>query len=112
MEDTDTLTGVTFVGQNKPVVVSLLRRWKKSAADEAADGAVADELPCHVVASAAGGGTELLQCTVCDRLFATVHRYGAHACVEPVAASVLARGCALTVERAPYTARGGPTCGG
>jgi hypothetical protein len=56
------------------------------------------------VFSAAGGGTELLQCTVCNRLFTTVHRYSGHACEEEVVSTELGRGCALAVERAPYSA--------
>ena len=62
-----------------------------------------ESLPCRAVHSAADGGTELLQCTVCDHLFTTVHRYSDHVCRESVSTTVLARGSALAVERAPYS---------
>jgi hypothetical protein len=109
MDAVPTLTGVTFEGQNKPAVVSLSRVWKprRHGGAAAATAAVADpcdSLPCRAVFSAAGGGTELLQCTVCDRLFTTVHRYSGHACEGEVVSTVLGRGCALAVERAPYSA--------
>lgn len=108
LEDTDdlpTLTGVTFEGQGKPAVVSLSRVWKPKRGVGGGAGPVeADTLPCRAVHSAAGGGTELLQCTVCDRLFTSVFRYSGHACGEVVPTAVLARGCALAVERAPYSA--------
>jgi hypothetical protein len=108
VDDLPTITGVTFEGQDKPSVVSLSRKWKgKGKREEAAAAAAppeAESLPCRAVHSAADGGTELLQCTVCDRLFTTVHRYSGHACREPVPATVLARGSALAVERAPYSA--------
>jgi hypothetical protein len=106
-----TLTGVAFEGQNKPAVVSLSRVWKPRRHGAVAVAAPAqpadpsdDSLPCRAVISAAGGGTELLQCTVCDRLFTTVHRYSVHACEGEVVTTVLGRGCALAVERAPYSA--------
>ncbi len=109
VDDLPTLTGVTFEGQDKPAVVSLSRVWKPkrgagAGAGGGADPVEADTLPCRAVYSAAGGDTELLQCTVCDRLFTSVFRYSGHACGEPVVATVVARGCALAVERAPYSA--------
>ena len=104
MDAAPTLTGVTFEGQNKPAVVSLSRVWKPQRHGAAATPDPCASLPCRAVFSAAGGGTELLQCTVCDRLFTTVHRYSGHACAGEVLTTVLGRGCALAVERAPYSA--------
>jgi hypothetical protein len=108
-DDLPTLTGVTFEGQDKPAVMSLSRVWKpkRGAGGGAGDGdgpVEADTLPCRAVHFEARGGTELLQCTVCDRLFTSVFRYSGHACGEPVVATVVARGCALAVGRAPYSA--------
>ncbi len=104
VDDLPTLTGVTFEGQDKPAVVSLSRVWKPKRGAGGGGAVEADTLPCRAVYSAAGGGTELLQCTLCDRLFTSVFRYSGHACGEPVVATVVARGCALAVVRAPYSA--------
>lgn len=105
VDDLPTITGVTFEGQAKPSVVSLSRVWKGRRGRKAAvPAAMPDTLPCRAVYSAAGGGTELLQCTVCDRLFTSVLRYSEHACREIVPCTILARGSALAVERAPYSA--------
>jgi hypothetical protein len=106
VDDLPTISGVTFEGQDKPSVVSLSRVWKgrRGGAPALAAPVVPDTLPCRAVHSTAGGGMELLQCTVCDRLFTTVHRYSGHACREPVATTVIARGSALAVELAPYSA--------
>lgn len=107
VDDLPTITGVTFEGQAKPSVLSLSRVWKPKRGDGvgiAAPAAADDTLPCRDVHSAACGGLEFLQCTVCDRLFTSVLRYSGHACREAVATTVVARGSALAVERAPYSA--------
>ena len=108
VDDLPTITGITFEGQDKPSVVSLSRVWKGRRAHRpggaAVPAAMPDTLPCRAVHSTAGGGMELLQCTVCDRLFTTVHRYSGHACRKTVPTTVVARGSALAVERAPYSA--------
>ena len=84
---------------------SVAPSWKpRAAAPTAATTDPCDNLPCRVVFSAAGGGMELLQCTVCDRLFTTVHRYSGHACEGEVLSTVLGRRRALAVERAHHSA--------
>jgi hypothetical protein len=49
------------------------------AAAPAAHALDADPFDRPATGCPAGGGTELLQCTVCDRLFTTVYRYSRHA---------------------------------
>ena len=105
-----TVTGVEFEGQDKPAVVSLSRTWKPqrvgTGAHEGASPALPDEpsLPFSVIQCSVG---ELLRCNLCDRLFVSVHGYVAHGCpgvATPRPSSVLARGSAMALDRAPYCA--------
>ncbi len=47
-------------------------------------------ISCPAVHSTGGGGVKLLQCTVHDCLFTTVHRYSGHVLRKAVATTVLA----------------------
>jgi hypothetical protein len=112
VDDLPTITWVTFEGQDEPAVVSLSRTWKGRHERAAPTPAPEATLPCRAVHSTAGGGMELLQCIVCDRLFTAVIRYSERACravVPCTPLTLVSAHCLWSVPTPPGTG-GGPSC--
>ncbi len=83
-KDAAALTGVTFDGQNKPVVVSLTR-----SPDMAGDAVATNEFPPPCCGVGSGRRYELPQCTVCDRLFSDTARRSVPPYTAPLPVVVL-----------------------